>query len=198
MSLARMVRQGTGKGLLVLLHGLGSNEADLFGLTDQIPESYTVVSLRGPIEYGFGGFAWFNISFNDQGFLIDSEQALLSLAMLREEINSLKSATNFEHVCVGGFSQGAMMAAGLLSSVDSGWLMSGAWLPCFELSDLQEKSVLIQHGTNDQVVVYSRGEGLARILQEQLAEVTFMAYDIGHEVTWDSLQDARRFLAKHL
>ena len=36
--------------LLVLMHGVGSNEHDLFSLAPQIPEQFHVVSLRAPFR----------------------------------------------------------------------------------------------------------------------------------------------------
>ncbi|WP_246835824.1 hypothetical protein [Leptospira meyeri] len=35
--------------LLLLLHGVGSNEEDLFSLSNYLPESLLVVSVRGPL-----------------------------------------------------------------------------------------------------------------------------------------------------
>ncbi|MCB9165813.1 MAG: hypothetical protein H6592_15485 [Flavobacteriales bacterium] len=40
--------------LLVLLHGYGSNEHDLFALADRIPAAWMVVSVRGPLTLGAG------------------------------------------------------------------------------------------------------------------------------------------------
>jgi phospholipase/carboxylesterase len=48
--------------LLVLLHGVGSNEQDLFGLAPYVPPAFHVVSLRAPYVMGAGQFAWFQFS----------------------------------------------------------------------------------------------------------------------------------------
>ena len=48
--------------LLVLMHGVGSNEQDLFALSSQIPERFHVLSLRAPQSMGPGSLAWFDFS----------------------------------------------------------------------------------------------------------------------------------------
>ena len=40
--------------LLVLMHGVGSNEQDLFGLAPHIPPQFAVLSLRAPYTLGPG------------------------------------------------------------------------------------------------------------------------------------------------
>jgi predicted esterase len=44
--------------LVVLLHGRGSNEADIVGLADHLPTGPTYAAVRAPIAEG-GGYAWF-------------------------------------------------------------------------------------------------------------------------------------------
>jgi phospholipase/carboxylesterase len=48
-----------GRPLLVLLHGYGSDEADLFGASAYLPLEPVIASLRAPIPEG-PGFAWFS------------------------------------------------------------------------------------------------------------------------------------------
>ncbi len=198
MSLTRLVREGSGEELLVLLHGLGSNEGDLFGLASEIPSRFTVVSLRAPRDYGFGGYAWFEIGFDADGMTIDTAQAQESVELVCSELSALREEFAPTRVTLAGFSQGAMISAGVLSAepnlVDSTWLMSGAWLPCFDVADLSGKQVLVQHGVQDQVVPHRMGEHLAGILTEQLANVKFLSYQMAHEVSHESLNDARAFL----
>src|SRR6478735_3443276 len=45
--------------LLVLMHGIGSNEQDLFSLGPHVPPPFHVLSLRAPNSLGPGSFAWF-------------------------------------------------------------------------------------------------------------------------------------------
>ena len=52
-----------GKPLLVMLHGYGANEQDLFGLADMLPEEFAVASVRAPLVSG-QGFSWFPLTSN--------------------------------------------------------------------------------------------------------------------------------------
>ncbi|MBT0768055.1 hypothetical protein KIH74_03920 [Kineosporia sp. J2-2] len=52
------VSAGTGRPLVVLLHGRGSNEADIIGLAGHLPEGAEYLAVRAPIAEG-GGYAWF-------------------------------------------------------------------------------------------------------------------------------------------
>jgi phospholipase/carboxylesterase len=45
------------------MHGLGSNEKDLFGLAAQVPDSFLVISLRAPYSYTQDGYAWYSVEF---------------------------------------------------------------------------------------------------------------------------------------
>lgn len=49
--------------VLILMHGLGSNEKDLFGLAAQVPDSFLVISLRAPYSYTQDGYAWYSVKF---------------------------------------------------------------------------------------------------------------------------------------
>ena len=50
--------------LLVLLHGYGSNEADLFSFAAELPKSLHIVSLQAPHELGYNSYAWYSINFD--------------------------------------------------------------------------------------------------------------------------------------
>ena len=53
--------------LLLMVHGYGSNEQDLFSFSRAIPEKFTIVSIRGDIEIQYNGFAWYNITIDFNG-----------------------------------------------------------------------------------------------------------------------------------
>ena len=57
--------------LLLLLHGVGSNEDDLFGLAPYLDERFLIISVRAPNTLGPGSYAWFDVDFTPQGPVID-------------------------------------------------------------------------------------------------------------------------------
>ena len=52
-------RERAGRPLLVLLHGYGSHEGDLFGLGPGLPLGPVIASVRAPIELAPGMYSWF-------------------------------------------------------------------------------------------------------------------------------------------
>src|SRR5579862_4733461 len=158
----------TAKPLLVLLHGLGSDERDLLSLAAELDSGLSVVSIRAPYETGYGGFAWFDIQFLADGKrIIDDEQAVSSRELLLSDLHELVDSEKPSHLILGGFSQGAMMAAGILlrtpEMLAGAWLMSGRFLPVFD--PRQEtpvaRPVLVQHGLYDEVLAIDDGRDLA-------------------------------------
>jgi len=97
----------SGEGdLLVVLHGLGSHEGDLFGLAPHLPASLTIASLRAPLPYG-GGFAWFDPAPIDR----DERSRDASAEGVLQWLDGLDR--RFERVHLLGFSQGGVMAVQL-------------------------------------------------------------------------------------
>ena len=69
--------------LVIFLHGYGSDEADLFGLKDRLPSTWTYLSARAPMPVEGGGYRWFRKKPGDGDF--DGETAdLQSSAKLIE------------------------------------------------------------------------------------------------------------------
>src|SRR4029077_4168819 len=75
--------------LLVLLHGVGSNEADLFGLAPAVPGRFHVLSPRAPYLLGPDAFGWFTFVVRPEGQrVIDAEQEETSRGLLARVISS--------------------------------------------------------------------------------------------------------------
>ncbi|HRZ30855.1 MAG TPA: phospholipase, partial [Flavobacterium sp.] len=69
--------------LLLLLHGYGSNEADLFSFASELPEEYFVISAQAPYDMQYGSFAWYAINFDaDENKFSDLNQARQSRDMI--------------------------------------------------------------------------------------------------------------------
>ena len=116
LSLTHLVREPGRRGrtpppLLLLLHGIGSNEEDLFGLAPYLDERFLVVSARAPVMLGPGSYGWFQIEFTPRGMVADVEQAKRSLGLLPGFIDGLIETYRADggRVYLAGFSQGAMM-----------------------------------------------------------------------------------------
>src|SRR5262249_31162121 len=104
--------------LLVLLHGIGADENDLFPLAHELDRRLEIVSLRAPHRYTVG-YAWFAIDFRPGGELVpDVVQARTTLADLMRWLDAAPArlGTDPHRTFLLGFSQGAMMPLGVLRS----------------------------------------------------------------------------------
>jgi phospholipase/carboxylesterase len=93
--------------LLVLMHGRGSHERDLFSLLPLLPVGPVIASIRAPLRLG-DGFTWFPPA--EPGMPSSEAADAASIAVL-EWIDSLQTRTP---IALFGFSQGAAMAIHLM------------------------------------------------------------------------------------
>lgn len=213
-SLTHLVREPavaaeTRPPLLLLLHGIGSNEADLFGLAPYLDGRFLIVSARAPISMGPASFGWFNIEFTPRGLLADIEQAKSSLRLLPGFVDELVGAYGVNAACVYlmGFSQGAMMGLALAltapEKIAGAVLMSGRF-PAQALEDepdkhaLKGKPFMVTHGIYDPVLPIEEGRAVREQLKALPVELTYREYPMGHEVSMESLKDVSAWLSQSL
>ncbi|MBO0799977.1 MAG: alpha/beta fold hydrolase, partial [Blastocatellia bacterium] len=98
--------------LLLLLHGFGANEDDLFSLAPYLDERFLIVSARAPLTLQPHSYAWFNLNFTPDGVIVDLEESRRSMLTLQKFINELIDFYQIDRrsVYLMGFSQGAMMS----------------------------------------------------------------------------------------
>lgn len=193
-------RDGTGGDLLVLLHGLGSNELDLFGLVPHLPAKFTVASLRAPLRYG-PGFAWFE--FGGAAAPEDSELIDASAKAVLAWLDGLEQG--FERVHLLGFSQGGAVAVQLarlaparfatISHLAS-FVHPGSQPGDGELASLEPRlRVLSTLGDFDEVVGQARAARSASWLDEHF-DVERHNYPRGHSIVQEELTDLVAFLER--
>jgi phospholipase/carboxylesterase len=95
---------------IVLLHGVGSNEEDLFSLAEYLPVDFWIISPRGYYTLGAGRYAWYEVDFSSGTPEINSTQEETSRKIIIQFIEQLKSKYQIEDIYLGGFSQGAIMS----------------------------------------------------------------------------------------
>lgn len=186
---------------LVLLHGLGSNEADLFSLAPELDSRLTVISLRAPRTYGLGGYAWFDIEWTETELRFNGEQAVEAVKVIEENLAEVRAS--YDRLILGGFSQGAMMSAGVAVAgrlkLDGLVLMSGALVP--ELAgnaDLSGLPTFQSHGLLDPVLPIGLGRNLRNLMLDAGATVAYHEYPMAHEVSLACLRDLNRWLVQLL
>ncbi len=209
LSLVHMVRRPDGPGappLLILLHGYGSNEEDLFSFAAYLDQRFLVVSVRGPVMLTPGAFAWFEIGFTSTGIVSDPHQVKLSCQALTGFIGEAVAAYGADpaHVYVAGFSQGGAMSALVTLAnpqmiagtvVMSGFVPEEAMAVVSAPEHLAGHPFLVTHGTVDTVVPIAYGHATCDRLARLNVDLTYHEYPMGHTVSMECLGDVIGWLA---
>ena len=194
--------------LLLLLHGIGSNEDDLFSLAPYLDGRLLLVSARAPLVLGPGAFGWFNIEFTPQGIVADLDEARQSYLTLLGFTGELLETYGADpaRLYLLGFSQGAMMSLSVaLTRPDrvAGVAALSGRLPAHLLPEVNAETlrgmpVFVAHGLYDPVIPVEWGRAAREALASLPVELTYREYPMGHEVTMESLGDATAWLSATL
>ncbi len=191
--------------LLVLLHGYGSNDADLFSFAEYIPNNFHVVSLQAPLTLGERSFAWFPIHFTDSMERWTSpDEVKKATDYINTFLNyySAKHDFNNEYVYLMGFSQGAMLsyAVGLATKNIKGIAALSGYLDprVVKQTNSSISSIYVSHGTEDMVVPFAWAEQSVEVLKEYGLSPEFHAYPQGHGINSDNLKSIIQWLQAQL
>lgn len=195
--------------LLALLHGVGSNEYDLFGLADHFDPRFFIASLRAPYPVGPSAHAWFALEWRGDEPVHHPQMAEASRQELLTTIPALVEEHGLDgsRVYVCGFSQGAIMGTYLTLTAPeavSGFVsMSGRILP--EAVErrapderLHGKPVLWVHGLRDPVLPIRFGRDARDALSALPLDLEYVEFDMAHEVTLESLTKVTGWLSQRL
>ena len=193
--------------LLILLHGYGSNEQDLFSFANELPNELLIVSARAPFEMGYGGFAWYAIDLDaSNNKHSDLEQARASLQKIALFIDKIKGKfnTNPQKTFLLGFSQGAILSYALSlnypNKVNYVLALSGYinedLLP-ENISEI-ETEYYISHGTVDQVLPVSEARKASPFLDKYNLTNVYSEYPVGHGVAPQNFYSFKTWIEERL
>lgn len=192
--------------LLLLLHGYGSNEEDLFSFAQELPDEYFVVSARAPYDLMYGSYAWYTINFDaDENKFSDTVQAQQSRDLIAVFIDELlaKYPIDNTNITLIGFSQGAILSYAIGLSYPqkirriaaiSGYFNADIAVDGFEKNDFSNLKVFASHGTVDQVVPFEWGQKAKQLLTEYGVHMDFHSYPIGHGISPQNFYDFKNWL----
>ncbi|MDP5240147.1 alpha/beta fold hydrolase [Uliginosibacterium sp. 31-16] len=195
--------------LLVLLHGKGANEENLFELAQYFDPRFMVISLRAPHEMAPGYYRWYERTETAQGSIFDEAEIEASRLWLIQAINDAVMALGADphQVHILGFSQGGAMALALaltaprhLRSVVSiaGRLLAASAPFAAPAEAMNHLTLLIQHGTQDEMVPYAESVAACALFAELGVKLGFKEYGAGHTISPAMLKDALDFLRVQL
>lgn len=204
-----LVRTDAKPPLLLLLHGVGSNEADLFALANDLDPRWLVVSPRSPMALPNGGYGWYPVNFTADGPVIDPGLFKRGQGQLIDFITEAKTAYDVGRVYLMGFSQGAIMSVNTLLTqpelIDGVVAMSGRIYPDImrdtwvtDAERLRDFPVMAVHGTLDTVLPVALGRELRDHLQSLPVNLTYREYEMAHTISMASLADVQAWLKNQL
>ncbi|MBC7379311.1 MAG: dienelactone hydrolase family protein [Burkholderiaceae bacterium] len=188
------------------MHGVGSNEADLFGLAPAVPPQFHVLSLRAPNVLGPGSYAWFEFGVRPTGErVINEAQEAASRAQLSTLIASAARQLGVpaERVVVGGFSQGGIMSLSLLLAQPA--LMQGAMILHSRLlpqmlplqapaEALRGKQLWVSHGLQDNVIPIASAHQIRDHVSALRLTLKYAEFPGMHEIRPEELRQAMVWL----
>ena len=193
--------------LLIMLHGYGSNENDLFSFTPTLPPDWLVVSFRAPLSTPYEGYSWYDINFNNAHEFINVPQAKDAMNAILEHIVFLKKKYALTgRIYLAGFSQGGIMAYAL--ALTNPQLFSKiACLSCYpeekiltnivrDKKQLEPLRFFVSHGTDDAIIPLEWARKGADLLYDLGCYFTFREYMAGHGVNQKNYMDLMEFLTK--
>ena len=201
-------RGGKPEALVVLLHGFGSNGADLISMAPYWAKllpgaAFVAPNAMEPVAQAPGGFQWFPIANLDPHLM---ERGVRQAAQAVERFldrEAEKYGLDARRIALVGFSQGAMMAlhvglrrptAAILGY--SGVLVGGEKLK----QEMRYKPpILLVHGDRDPTIPIPALFDSAQALAEAGHGAQWhISYGVAHSIGPDGLEIGGAFLASHL
>ena len=185
MIVASRPAAGEAEGALVLLHGRGADEHDLFPLLDLLDPDRRLDGFcpRGPLSLPPGGAHWYvvpRVGYPDPA----------TFAASYAEASDWLDALPHSRVVLGGFSQGAVMSLALGLGVGrprpAAIVAMSGFIPVVEGWELDTTRpfppIAIAHGTYDPVIHVQFGRAARDMLVAAGADVLWREYAMEHTI----------------
>lgn len=197
--------------LLILLHGYGSNEQDLFSFADELPDELLIISVRAPLSMGFGSYAWYTIHFdsNDASKFSDIPEAKSALNKISVFIDEIieEYQVNTSNVFLFGFSQGTILSTAFaLNNPDkiqhvialSGYVNQELLNKNIGISNFYELDFFVSHGSDDQVIPVDWARKTSGFLNNLGIKNSYQEYPVGHGVAPQNFYDVNNWIKERL
>jgi len=214
MSLQYIVREpktsNANPPLLILLHGYGSNEQDLFSFAEELPDDLLIVSARAPHDMGYGGYAWYAINFDSvNGKFSDLTQAAKSVDKIASFIDEIKEKynTNPDKTFLLGFSQGTILSYSVALNYPekvqkvialSGYVNPELLPESLETMDYSKLDFYISHGSVDQVIPSEWASKAPQFLNQLNIKNSYKEYPVGHGVAPQNFFDFKKWIEERM
>ena len=193
---------------IIMLHGFGSDENDLFSFASELPETYAIISLKAPIKMQPYGNAWYNIYFdNSQGKFSDDEQAIASRELVSRCIDEIidQYKVDKNNITLLGFSQGTILSLAVALSYPekvrnvvglSGYINPDILKEGYAKNDFSKLKIYTSHGSVDQVIPVQWARKTKPFLENLNIDCSYSEFPVGHGVSPQNFLELKDWLEK--
>jgi phospholipase/carboxylesterase len=209
LSLFHITRPSTLKEnapLLIMLHGYGSDENDLFSFASELPEELFIISVRAPYPMQPFGNAWYTIHFDaDFNKWNDTEQAIQSRDTIAQFIDEAcaKYPVNKNNVTLLGFSQGTILSYALALTYPeklkniialSGYISEDMIPKKLTTENFKHLNFYCSHGSVDQVIPVDWARKTPKFLSNLKIKHIYSEFPVGHGVAPQNFYEFKNWL----
>jgi len=190
---------------ILALHGHGSNERDLIGLSDFFPPDLLWISGRGPVEFAPGAYDWYPVTGFGKPDGVQLEAALERIDhFIRELLESYP--IDPQKLFLMGFSQGSMISMSFLLSRPrriAGVIAQSGYIPLqsgirVDAAGVRGKPVIMTHGYEDSRMPLEWSRQSRDFLLQHGVNVEYHNFHMDHTITSESLGAIKLWLEKQL
>ncbi|WP_242118680.1 alpha/beta hydrolase [Aestuariivivens sediminicola] len=212
-SLHHIIRESSLKEnapLLIMLHGYGSDENDLYSFSQELPEELFVISLRAPYILQPFGYAWYSINFEaEKGKWSDNDQAIQSRDLIANFIDEavLKYPVNKHNITLLGFSQGTILSYAVALTYPekvkniialSGYVNKDIISGDYRKRDYSHLDFYCSHGSVDQVIPVEWARQTPSFLNQLNIKHCYAEFPVGHGVAPQNFYEFKNWLKSRI
>jgi phospholipase/carboxylesterase len=191
---------------IIMLHGFGSDENDLFSFASELPSEYAIISLKAPLRMQPFGNAWYSIYFDtNEDKFSDDEQAIASRDLVAKCIEEIVEAYQVdpERITLLGFSQGTILSFAVALSYPekvsnviglSGYVNEGILKEGFEDNDFSKLKIYTSHGSVDQVIPVDWARRSKPFFDALNIPCEYSEFPVGHGVAPQNFYELKEWL----
>ena len=196
--------------LLIMLHGYGSDENDLFSFASELTDELFIVSARAPYAMQPFGNAWYAINFDaQQNKWNDVEQAISSRDLISTFIDEIcaEYPVDSDNVTLLGFSQGTILSYAVSLTYPhkvknvialSGYVSEDMLPEQLDKKSYSKLDFYCSHGSMDQVIPVDWARRAPKFLSELGIKNTYSEFPVGHGVAPQNFYEFKEWLSTRI
>ncbi len=196
--------------LMIMSHGYGSDENDLFSFAEELPEELFIISLRAPYALPPFGNAWYAINFDaQQNKWNDVNQAISSRDKIADFIDyAVKTyPVDPKNVTLLGFSQGTILSYAVALTYPekvknivalSGYISEDMITNELNPENFTHLEFFCSHGSVDQVIPVEWARRSPQFLDHLGIKYQYSEYPVGHGLAPQNFYDFKNWLSERI